>query len=509
MVPLKKTAVAGGLIFILTLCSCGEFDSVFPVNQTYQVSATVGDYSLDEYSVIRLNDEIQPFFVNSISGDHDIRELTVFFQTPGGRPAGKKIRYSIGDSEEEENSELLIRAAGTDRKLPSFRMSEDLEIGSYRMVFQILGEEGKIFSKTEKPVFYLAGADYSISEISAYRPGCFQDSYLIAPETLIMLEAKVIADNSLDPYVIWYDGKKRINEGKTSDGGNKFFFQIPEENGFRLLRVEAFPFPPDRKNSGKTENPGPEARAKGKIRELSLPVSSKGKGQEYFFIPEEEENFAGHYLFAGDLRDSLDSLQERFLAREDADGSGLNWLGYGGTYGLAVGPEDCYLVPQAIFAPWGQDQGEKIFNFRCKMLRDGTVFSAFHGNGSTVFELSRINENFVLTLKAEENSRKVETALPPVEDFIAFTLSLAFRENTLAAVLSPEGMPQAEVSLDLAGVPAGGLSYRLGAPPSGKTEEGESAEESEEPEEPEEEEKDPPGLPVLILDELAVTARGE
>jgi hypothetical protein len=496
---LKRTAAAGALFSFLLLYSCGEFDSVFPVNQIYQVSAMAGDSSLDEYSGIRLNDEIRPFFVQSISGDQDITGLVVFLQTPDGKPAGEKIRYSIGgapDEEEEEDGELLIRTAREDEKLPYFRVSEELKAGPYRMVFQILGEKGKIFSKTEKPVFYLAAADYSISEITVYLPGYSQDAYLIAPGTVIMLEAKVRAGEGLDPYVLWYDGKKRISEGKISAGGDKFFFKVPEENGFRLLRAEAFPFPP----AGKDGDSAGGETARGKLRELSLPVSVKGTGPEYFSASEEDrENFAGHYLFSGDLRDSLDPRPERDLVREDAEG-GLNWFGYGGIYGLAVGRGDCYLIPEEIPGPLEQEQGERIFNFRCKMIGDGPVFSLSLPKGLADLELSREGENLVLTLKTEGNSGKFETALPSTEDFISFALSLDFRENTLAAVLSLEGMPETKASLNLAGPAGDVVIYRLGAPVPGE-------------EETSEEEAPPAGLkpelPVLILDELAVTVRKE
>jgi hypothetical protein len=504
--PLKKTALAGALGFFLViiisvpvsiLVSCGEFDSVLPVNQTYQVSATAGNYSLDEYSGIRLGDEIQPFFVHSISGDQDITGLTVFLQTPEGKPAGKKIRYSIGEPGEEEDGTILIPAAGTDRKLPRFRLNEELEIGSYRMVFQVLGEKGKVFSETEKAVFYLAGADYGISEISAYLPGDSRDSYLIAPGTLMMLEAKVTADESLDPSVIWYDGKKRIGGGKISAGVNKFFFRIPDESGFRLLRLEAFPFPPDGKSGAGDSTP--EAAARGKIRELSLPVSAKGRGPEYFLpAPEERKDFAGHYLFAGDLRDSLDPSPGRLLVKESggADGGSI-WLGYGGIYGLAVGSGDCYLLPRETVGPL--DQGSRIFGFRCKMLGDGTVFSVSSADGSVNLDLSREKETLVLALKVDGMSRKVETALPPGEDFISFAVSLDFGENARAAILPPAGTP--ETVLSLAGFFAGQAICRLGAPAPEKPGADEEA--------PGEEEKEPPGVPVMILDELSVTVRRE
>jgi hypothetical protein len=518
MVSIKKTAAAGALVFFLMLCSCGEFDSVFPISQTYQVSATAGDHSLDEYSGIGLNDEIQPFFVHAISGDQDIRGLVVSLQTPDGKPAGQTIRYSIGEpeeedeDEEEDGSEVLIRIAGTDRKLPPFRMGEDLETGPYRMVFEILGEKEKIFSKTEKSVFYLAGADYGISEISAYLPGYSPDSYLIAPGTLIMLEARVIAGEGLDPYVVWYDGKKQIGEGRISAGGNRFFFTVPEENGFRLLRAETFPFPPvEKRDPG---NSAPEETARGKIRELSLPVSVKGTQPKYF-VSSETENFAGHYLFAGDLQDSLDPYSGRALIHGNEDGDSPSWLGYGGIYGLAVGAQDCYLIPQEIFEFLGQHEGKKIFSFRCKLFKDGTVFSAPLANGLGDIQLSRERENLVLTLNIEGNSSKVETALPPTEDFTVFSLSLDFRGDSPAAVLSPEWMPGTETSLNLTGISGGAAVYRLGIPAFDKTEnktENKTEEEAEEEKallESEEEGQDLTELPVLILDELAVTAKEE
>jgi hypothetical protein len=492
MVSPGKTVAVAGFCFFLML-SCGEFDSVLPINQTYQVSAMAGGHSLDEYAGIRLEDEIQPFFVHSIKEDQDIRRLVVSLQTPDGKPAGQKIHYLFGEPEEEEDGEVLLRAARTDEKLPRFRMDEGLKTGSYDMVFQILGERGKIFSKTEKPVFYLAAADYSISEITAYLPGYSPDSYLLAPGTVVMLEARVTAGEELDPYLVWYDGKKRIGEDRISAGGSSLFFKVPEENGFRLLRAEAFPFAPDKKSGA--ENSGPKEGARGKIRELSLPVSLKGAGPDYvLFSEKEEEQFVCHYLFAGDLRDSIDPRPERALIHENEDG-GLTWLGYGGIYGLAVGPGDCYRIPQEILGSSEQNRGKKIFTFRGKLLRDGPVFSARLVNGSGDIQLSGENENLVLTLTTENNAGKVETALPSTEDFISFSLSLDFRKNTLAVVLSPEGMPEIEASLDLAEGSAGAVVYRLGTPAPKKTEE-ETGEEA----------QDLPGLPALILDELVVTA---
>jgi hypothetical protein len=380
-------------------------------------------------------------------------------------------------------------------------MDDSLESGLYRMIFQGLGEEETIFSETEKPIFYLAGADYSIGEISAYLPGYSSDSYLIAPGTVVMVEAGVTAGEGLDPYVVWYDGKKRIGESAFPAGRSSLFFKVPEENGFRLLRAEAYPFPPDEtKDPG---NSGVRETARGKIRELSLPVSYKGTGPDYFWFSEEaRENFAAYYLFAGDLKDSLDPRPERVLIQEHRE-RGASWLGYGGIFGLAVGQGDCYLIPREILEGAEQDGGKKTFTFRAKPLGDGPVFSVLFANGLGEIQVSLKKEHLVLTLTTEGGSEEVETALPPAEDFTVFSISLDFRENALTVSLSPEGMSGTEASLDFAGVSAGAAVYRLGSPVSGT----DSVPAGEE--EPGEEARDLPPLPALILDELAVTARKE
>jgi hypothetical protein len=393
---------------------------------------------------------------------------------------GKKIRYSAGGIDgEPEDGEDLIPTAQMDRELPLFPLPENLEIGFYRMIFQVLGGERKIFSKTEKTIFYLADADYSIDEIAAYLPGYSSGSYLIAPGTVVMLEARLSSGKSLDPYVIWYDGKKQIGEGKS------VFWDIPEEDGFRVLRAEIFPFPPlgGGAPGGGAPDAEPGEKARGKTKELSLPVSIQGDAPNYF-SPRENGNgeFARHYLFAGDLRDSLDPLGNRALAKE-GDEAPL-WIGSGRIYGLAVGPMDTYLIPP------GENPENREFRFRCKLLRDGSVFSVFFRDSPAKLELFVEQGFLVLTFNAEGGEEKrTEIALPPGEDFISFSLGLGGGFSSAALSLGEAGNG---TSLDLDWTPAGTPICRLGSP------------------EPEKQEEEPPdgeavgGLPVLILDELAV-----
>jgi hypothetical protein len=365
------------------------------------------------------------------------------------------------------------------------------------MMFQVLGGKGKVFSKTEKTLFYLADSDYSIDEISALLPGYSSDSYLMAPGTVVMLDAKVSAGEGLVPYIVWYDGKKQISEGSISEGRGRMLWEIPEGNGFRLLRAEVFPFPPAGKNGvpGAYSESGETVR--GQIKELSLPVSLKGEAPEYFSQQNDGKGkFTRYYLLAGDLRDSINPQPGNALTRDTGT---PQWLCSGGIYGLAVGPLDMYRIPpeyaggepHAAEPEWNK----KEFSFRCKLLRDGSVFSAFLAGCSV--NLSREKENLVLILKADGNSgeAKVETALPAGGDFTTFTVSFSFRDKGLTAALALDGMAKTEAFLNVAGIPAGAPAgiYQLGTSEKQQEQEGPPSEEENE------------GLPVLILDELAVT----
>jgi hypothetical protein len=491
---------AAGLVLFLMFNSCGEFDSILPVSQSYQVSATTESYSLEEYAGIRQHDKIRPYFVDSISGDQDITGLTVFLQTPDGKQRGEKVHYCVEEPEEEAaNGAKLIRVAAMDLMLPDFPLPEDLEIGSYTMVFHIVGGKGNVFSKTEKALFYLGASDYSIDEIAAYLSGHPSDSYLIAPGTAVMLDAKVSAGEGLAPYIVWYDGKKKISEKSVSGGRDSLLWEIPEGNGFRLLRAEVFPFPPAGKNSAPGARSQPGETGRGKAKELSLPVSRKGETPEYFSRQNKgKDEFTRYYLFAGDLRDSINPRPENALT--STRGSAPQWLYYGGIYGLAVGPLDVYSLPQDYDGELPSASLRPAeFRFRCKLLGDGSVFSAFLPG--CVVNLSREEQNLVLTLRAEGKSGEaaIETALSDGEDFVAFTLRFGFRDKGLSAALALEGMPHTEAFLDLAGAPTAGqaASYQLGAP--------RIRQEEDEP--PAGEESG--GLPVLILDELALTYGSE
>jgi hypothetical protein len=196
---------------------------VIPISRIYQVSAMGESSSLDEYALIKQDEKIQPFFVQSIKNDPDIISLTITLMKPDGAQAGKQINYVLDTAEEiykYENGEsgedlgILIPMERMDGDFPSFTMPLDMEPGPFVMVFEVFGKKDVRISKTEKNFYYLAGENYDITDVSVYLPGIVSPAHLIPPGTVVLLDAKIQAGKSLDPYIAWYNGKTCIGEGR-------------------------------------------------------------------------------------------------------------------------------------------------------------------------------------------------------------------------------------------------------------------------------------------------------
>jgi hypothetical protein len=198
------------LIVLSLFCGCGELDTVLPSSGTYQVKALVNDTSLDDCSLINAGDAIHPYFASSVANDPDITGLMVFLQNSRGELLGEKVLYTLKttvktDFETEAKTEtkqdtqesgktadtandaaaenpaaektpatepvkeaagknIVIQVKRLDKELPEFPMPDDLEIGQYTLVFQVLGEKETLY-QTERPVYYLGSAQFSLKEI--------------------------------------------------------------------------------------------------------------------------------------------------------------------------------------------------------------------------------------------------------------------------------------------------------------------------------------------------------
>jgi hypothetical protein len=411
------------------LIACGEMGTAFPASGTYRVNALIGKVSLDECSIITEKDTIRPFFINSVTNDPDITGLMVFLQSPEGEIAGKRVQYTLkavdtgavpGDgtesggaadtaidkkdepadltADEEDESEsdeftfkpadseppvsfffaaeekqditltdTLIHVSRLDQELPLFPLPENLSIGRYTLVFQVLGQK-EVLDRIERSVYYIGDAEFTLDEIQSYPPGVSVGSHLVPPGLTIMLETQVSAGEELDPYIVWYNGKKRIYEGSIAAGAGRFLWKAPDQTGFHTLRAEAFPFKP-------------APNLKGTIKELSLPVSKKYEHTGAF--AKKADQFSNWYQFAGDLRDTK-APAETNNARVGQNNGSNRWLPADGIYGLAIGPNSTYQLPHA---PYTHAQDERVdgqFLLRFKPVSGGTVFSAlFNGEDSS------------------------------------------------------------------------------------------------------------------------------
>lgn len=396
------------LFYGISLTGCGESeDLLLSSGGTYRINASINGYSLNECSILRQNDMITPYFEHSVSGDPDIKGLTVFFQGPSGRLAGKKTRYLINPLEKsppqapespgspgsepplpadpqgappspeasasplppkpQETEDRIIPVERFDKPLPPFPLAEPLEIGEYALVFQVMGER-ETLDTFEQPVFFLGNAHLALDDLQRYLPGTASHDYFLSPGSNILLEAQIAADSWLDPYIIWYNGEKRIQEGALFDGKDRFIWKVPEQSGFLTIRAMVFPFKPR------------QSALKGMVKELSLPVSSKSKLGAYFL--HESSRFAYWYQFQSSLLDAK-SPGESGRSLRPATGKPPRWLPCEGTgmYGLAIGPDDRFLLPDnAFLLPLGEEGVREIL-FRLVPLGEGLLWKGVFKTG--------------------------------------------------------------------------------------------------------------------------------
>jgi hypothetical protein len=413
-------------------------------NGSYQLKATVNDGSLEDCSLIRAGDKIRPYFVSSVSGDPDLTGLLVFLENSRGEAAGGKVRYTLqadsaspaattpsqteagtetktgepvktGDPLEKEPNakvttgqsaspaepakkpepETVVAVKRLDKELPYFIVPKNLEIGQYTLVFQVLGG-AETLSRMETALYYLGDMAFALNDIQMYLPDDSSGSRLIPPGTTVMLEARLDFDRRLNPYIVWYNGKNIIGEGKLADGAGVILWKAPEQTGFHALRVEVFPVQLRKGYAGTS-------------REIALPVSAKVTDAGYFFgdvqayaaisaqaaaiavepaasssvpaaipaalrpaEPKPAESQASDaparrfavqtppdilhwYQFGGHLLDSKAPSTERALI--PVSEKPPRWMPVDASYGLAAGPDDAYLLPQAAFFRNGEESG--------------------------------------------------------------------------------------------------------------------------------------------------------
>jgi hypothetical protein len=441
-------------------------DTVLPSAGSYQVSALVNRSSLDECSIIAAGDTVLPYFSNSVAGDPDLANLVVYLEDSWGNRVGRRVRYSTGpvpavqdlveagDLPESGAAEpgkteagdgtqadwagsfkdpsfadgLLIPVDGFIGQLPPFPVTGDIASGYYTMVFEIRGKQD-LLSRVERRIFYTGNSAFTIGGIRYYLPSFDGDRHLVSQGLNVMLEVRVDYGADLEPYVVWYNGSRRIGEGFVNGGTARLLWKAAQQTGFHTIRAEVFPFEP-------------QAGVKGMVRELSLPVSSGVRGDSSISI----EDFLYYYQLAGDLREMGTGAE---LDRTHAEKAAPLWYPAEQIYGLALENGNSYeALPNVLdfsAISSGDKTGQLRFFIRFFPLGEGTILSALLGEGAHSVAVRLFLRENALYFELEGEDKKILSdplAADRVRNsFMGVALDLEIRGTGIRAFLTPADSP--------------------------------------------------------------------
>jgi hypothetical protein len=352
---------------VLLLTSCGEMGMMFSSGTSgYEVSAYVNDKIIKNYSIVESGDHIRPAFLHHISGDPDITGLQVLINDSAGNIIGDARHYSMLGRNESGNRGVFSPINDLNEDFSDFPLPEDLSEGQYTLIFNVLGGSDILHQSTQT-MYYISDSNFSVDDLRVYMPNKSEGPQLIPLGTTILLEAAVKADAVFDPYIIWYHGDEVIAEGTLSERYHHLLWTVPETEGFPKIKVEVFPCLPDTKAA---------SDARGLEKELSLPVSAKKVAPRGV-----EENLGDTlywYQFAGNL-EAEDSAIKNDAVLVQTQQNPPRWEPFSNIYGLVIGEEDSYGIPD--FAVSLNNENDTEYDFYSLSMRFspkniGTLFRA-------------------------------------------------------------------------------------------------------------------------------------
>jgi len=425
------------LVLIAFLCSCEPMDNIFLSTVTYKINVQINDVSLDDCSFVSSYDEVRPYFDVSVSNDLDVTGLVVFLRNPMGTIVSSKVNYtrdheSLNDSLQAD--EIIIPVNSLDDVLPNFPIPEDLPMGRYAIVFQVMSGR-EILQRTERPIFYLSRVNFTYKGINVYLPGIIESDQVIPKEavpreTVVMLEADVDFDSVLDPYIVWYENRRKISEGKFSEGAGQLFWRVPEQSGFLSLRAEIFPVDIN-------DLPGYQKRISVFIPSGSINVN---------LLSNNIYELMHWYVFEGNLRDlKMPGSAGRILQHS---GNRFQWVGVNETYGAASGYENLLMLPKvSVFNNF--DNNWQIL-FRMFPLIDGEVLSIPFDSGNVSMQLYIENHHLILSLVSSLKTVSQTVGIPysfseedenqPIDrDFIVAGINFSVLSDLVSAQINIVG----------------------------------------------------------------------
>jgi hypothetical protein len=338
-----------------------------------------------------------------------------------------------------EPFEKIISVKNLGDELPEITLGPDMALGFYSIVFEVIALNGTLLNSVEKPFFYLAGKEFAIKGITSYIPGVSSSSSIVPAGEKIMLQVDIDADPDIEPYVIWYNGKHQIGEGFAHDGAYRIFWNAPAQNVFQDIRVEVFPFDPTRDIS----------TIRGISHTVSLSVSNRHDRNGYY--ADMEVQMSRWYRLWGNLADTKDPVSiSALLARMD-DREPL-WFPVFSTYGLALGANDLYKLPDSLFKYVKQGEGSAEIVFRLVPV-DNTavekpVFRADlqgkdgEGNESVcVIQLSLFENTLLLQASRNDEILEIRPSLPlDGLDFVPAAIDFQFFEDRIVVSMGIENV---------------------------------------------------------------------
>jgi hypothetical protein len=421
-------------VLIACLCACGPIDALLPSTGTYKVNANINDVTLDELSFIDSNDSIHPFFEEPVSNDPDVTALVVYLRNSRGNTAGWKVSYTldrvinekkdesadVSPDEKLTGDELTFSVKSLDGELPVFPLPDDLPPGLYTLVSHVMSGKDTL-QRIEKSIYYMGKTAFSYDGINVYLPGISENSHVVPKGMVVMLETALDFDSRLNPYIIWYNGRRKISEGFFSDGFGHLLWKAPEQSGFFSLRAEVFP----------VENYG----LSGYQKEVTLLVSSKSI--DVNLVSENIPQLLHWYTFEGGMNDSkMISSPEQALKPNTRNNP--IWAGANGTYGLVTGSQDIFSIPKVTILNNGNETWQILFRF--KPLNDGIILCVQFGNSRDILMcLKKEGQNLVLELVSSSETASVIYALPEQDSFIKAGITFSVLPKMLSANLNIMG----------------------------------------------------------------------
>ena len=431
----KSLKLLAFLAFLVIFSGCDSMNLFLPSPSTYKLNARVSGTVIDDCSFVTINDKIQPFFEESVIDDPDITALLVFFRNTRGEVEGWKILYSLDGI--SESDEILIPVTSLDDSLPSVPIPSNFPVGRYTMVSQVMrGKE--ILQRTEKAFYYMGGTGFSYDGINVHLPGITENSQIIPRGMTVMLEAKIEFNSQIDPYIIWYNGRKKISEGRYSEGAGYLLWTAPEQSGFYSVTAEVFP---SNNYSGLS----------GYQKEISLLVSTKTT--DVHLVSSNVPQLVYWYTFEGNLNDSKLLISPLAAANPDrslkpSSNSKPQWLSVNGVYGLAAGYDQSYSLP--ALANDNDVSGGNSWQtlFRFKPINDGGLF--FIQFSPDVFlDVSLEGQYLILSLISPLRTVSQAVSLQGNTPFITAGISFNVLANLITARINITGDENGELKTDI------------------------------------------------------------